>query len=552
MSRLEATTEYVSADAARSEGSFAPKAGVVNQGQPKLATETQALLRVRLRAATFVLFLGYILFFIRNVLLPHHILKLALLHATVLLVQGSAMVLLWSRRPVSLRRLRQIEVVVFGLSVVFIAAAQYRVILLYALANDATMSLAMVKSSVMYVLCLIAVYGTFIPNHWRRAAAVIVPIALTPALVMTLLRIAHPELRPVAMRIVSFEQISDNVLILGLGALTSILGTHIINTLRNEAFEARQLGQYRLGERIGAGGMGEVYLAEHQLLKRPCAIKLIRPGNADDPRALARFEREVRATAHLSHWNTVEIFDYGRTEDGTFYYVMEYLPGLSLADLVEKHGPASPRARDPPAAAGLQCPPRGARGGPDPPRHQACQHLRRAPRGPRRRDQAARLRPGQARLRVPFRGPLAGGVDHRVAPLHVARAGDRQPGPRRPQRHLLAGRRGLLFANRSSAIRRRQRNWRDDRARPRRRGPPLPARGGGPGRPRAGRASLPGQGSGRPLPRRRVARTGTGRVSGGRRMDPGACGAVVEDAERRASARRPEAAPGNDRTPGLS
>jgi serine/threonine-protein kinase len=74
-------------------------------------------------------------------------------------------------------------------------------------------------------------------------------------------------------------------------------------------------------------------------MKRPCALKVIRPGKADDPKVLARFEREVRATAALSHWNTVEIYDYGRTEDGTFYYVMEYLPGLSLAELVERFGP---------------------------------------------------------------------------------------------------------------------------------------------------------------------------------------------------------------------
>jgi serine/threonine-protein kinase len=88
--------------------------------------------------------------------------------------------------------------------------------------------------------------------------------------------------------------------------------------------------------------MGEVYLAEHQLLKRPCALKLIRPDSVGDPRALARFEREVRLTAALSHPNTVEIYDYGRTSDGTYYYVMEYLPGLSLAELVERLGPLPP------------------------------------------------------------------------------------------------------------------------------------------------------------------------------------------------------------------
>src|SRR3954471_7296795 len=88
--------------------------------------------------------------------------------------------------------------------------------------------------------------------------------------------------------------------------------------------------------------MGEVYLAEHQLLKRPCALKLIRPEGVADPKALARFEREVRLTATLSHPNTVEIYDYGCTEDGTYYYVMEYLPGLSLEELIGRHGPLPP------------------------------------------------------------------------------------------------------------------------------------------------------------------------------------------------------------------
>ena len=88
--------------------------------------------------------------------------------------------------------------------------------------------------------------------------------------------------------------------------------------------------------------MGEVYKAEHVLLKRPCAIKLIKAASEADATTIARFEKEVKATAKLTHWNTVEIYDYGRTDDGTFYYVMELLPGLSLEDMVGKYGALPP------------------------------------------------------------------------------------------------------------------------------------------------------------------------------------------------------------------
>ena len=85
--------------------------------------------------------------------------------------------------------------------------------------------------------------------------------------------------------------------------------------------------------------MGEVYLAEHKLLRRPCAIKVIRPEKAGDATTLRRFEREVQVLAELTHWNIVEIFDFGHAADGTFYYAMEYVRGLSLQELVDRHGP---------------------------------------------------------------------------------------------------------------------------------------------------------------------------------------------------------------------
>jgi eukaryotic-like serine/threonine-protein kinase len=139
-----------------------------------------------------------------------------------------------------------------------------------------------------------------------------------------------------------FIQQSDDLLMLLLGVVRAVLGTRIINSLRTKAFPAKELSRYRLGHKIGSGGMGKVYLAEHQLLKRRCAIKFIRPEKAHDPETLARFEREVRTAASLSHPNTIRIYDYGATEDGVFFYVMEYLPGMDLEELVDRFGPLPP------------------------------------------------------------------------------------------------------------------------------------------------------------------------------------------------------------------
>jgi len=128
-------------------------------------------------------------------------------------------------------------------------------------------------------------------------------------------------------------------------ALLAVVPAHVIRGLGRQVSRARELGSYRLVERLGHGGMGEVHRATHRMLARPAAIKLIRPEvlGAGSPEAaniiVERFRREAEAAATLRSPHTIELYDFGLTDDGTFYYVMELLEGLNLQELVERFGP---------------------------------------------------------------------------------------------------------------------------------------------------------------------------------------------------------------------
>jgi serine/threonine-protein kinase len=126
--------------------------------------------------------------------------------------------------------------------------------------------------------------------------------------------------------------------------MMAYVGARVVYALGTEVSRARELGSYRLVERLGQGGMGEVWRAKHRLLARPAAIKLIRPllageGGPVSEAARRRFEREAQVIARLRSPHTVTLFDFGIAEDGAFYYVMELLDGLDADTLVRRSGP---------------------------------------------------------------------------------------------------------------------------------------------------------------------------------------------------------------------
>lgn len=135
---------------------------------------------------------------------------------------------------------------------------------------------------------------------------------------------------------VTFLTWNTIILILAVGLAT--LTSRVNHLLRRRAYEATELGQYVIEDKIGEGAMGEVYRARHAMMRRPTAVKVIR-GNVVNERTIARFELEVQQTARLTHPNTIAIFDYGRTLEGTFYYAMELLDGEDLQEIVTKTGP---------------------------------------------------------------------------------------------------------------------------------------------------------------------------------------------------------------------
>lgn len=311
--------------------------------------ELQALLHQRLRILVLIALIAQVWFsgfrflrldfsvaFFRLLVLP------AALYIAALVVLA---VLLWQKkRTYTLRELRWFEGALFGVSALYFVGDMYIALFIepytwlvrFAQRTPQEISF-LARAHTMIWMILIVAYGTFVPNSARRCALVSGGMALTPVVVAA----TGGWLNGIVPRFMALFM-SDLVLWVGLATAIAIYGSHKISILREQALTARKLGQYQLKRELGRGGMGEVYLAEHVLLKRPCAVKVIRAEQAENPRMLERFLREVQATAALTHPNTVQIFDYGQADDGTVFYAMEYLTGLNLEDAVKRDGPFPP------------------------------------------------------------------------------------------------------------------------------------------------------------------------------------------------------------------
>jgi serine/threonine-protein kinase len=189
---------------------------------------------------------------------------------------------------------------------------------------------------------IMLVFAAIVPNTpVRGAIAGLIAVSMNPVSMIVARARGTWDFGPTSHALLMHAP--DYVLVVAASVIA-----HVVTRLGQQVANARELGSYQLGELLGRGGMGEVYRATHRLLARPAAIKLVRPemigaGTTEEARmALLRFRREAEVVARLRSPHTVALFDFGITEDRTFYLVMELLDGLDLESLVQQEGPLPP------------------------------------------------------------------------------------------------------------------------------------------------------------------------------------------------------------------
>jgi eukaryotic-like serine/threonine-protein kinase len=199
-----------------------------------------------------------------------------------------------------------------------------------------------VRPELSWIGAVILMFAAIVPTPPKRTMiAALIAVSMNP--IGMLIARAHGSWDFGAASTVLIMHYPDYLLV-GVAGVIS----HVVTQLGRQVTKAREMGSYRLGDLLGRGGMGEVYRATHTMLARPAAVKLIRPeslGASDSDAAqlaVKRFSREAEAAAHLRSPHTVEVYDFGVTDDQTLYYVMEMLEGMDLESLVRQHGALPP------------------------------------------------------------------------------------------------------------------------------------------------------------------------------------------------------------------
>ncbi|MEZ5945040.1 MAG: serine/threonine-protein kinase [Planctomycetaceae bacterium] len=305
-------------------------------GEPLVADEMTDILRRRLKIMAIAISIWLGLGLVRSWLVS--VLYFPVEQVSAFVLSLACVWLLISSRPLSFPFLRRLELGMYWGTIAYFDWFFFNFVKMMAARENADFITWGHYVFSIYLISATVTYGITVPNHWRRAAWVIATSTVTSSAMLYWIRVKFPvvqDLQPWPLLLWWL------VALLAMSVI-AILATHSLYSLHLTAAIARRIGPYEVGKRLGAGGMGEVYEAEHRLLKRRCALKFIRSTLPRSATVLGRFENEVQAAAALSHPNTIDIYDFGETSDGAFYYSMELLPGMNFQELVARHGPQRP------------------------------------------------------------------------------------------------------------------------------------------------------------------------------------------------------------------
>jgi serine/threonine-protein kinase len=235
-----------------------------------------------------------------------------------------------SRRPnADVPRLFYLQNITYGLTALVIALM--------------AVHLGGIRSPYMHGISIVAlIRAAVVPGHWRRSLPTYVRIGLAFPLVMAAGAVISPLARAEWLTPESLTVFASNYVFVLSSSVLGLISGHLVWTAQEQVYQARRVGRYRLRAPIGRGGMGEVWLAWDESLRRDVALKLLRMRGGAGPEMVKRFEREAQAAGRLTGAHVVRIFDFGASDDGLYYIAMEYLDGVDLATLVERAGPLAP------------------------------------------------------------------------------------------------------------------------------------------------------------------------------------------------------------------